>query len=120
MSSNNCCCSSGASTKDTLSCCASPKEIEAAENIHTVSPSASDAFMNYMSQVNQPGAIDTKNKKLIALALSVVTKCEPCVKINTKAAEDAGASEAEVSESVAMGIAFGGASTAMFYNSIKS
>lgn len=118
MSTESCCGPAGEG-EDHLSCCASPEEIEAADTIDTVKPSASDEFMAYMGKVNKPGAIDLKNKKLIALALSVVTKCEPCIKINTKAAEDAGASEAEVAEAVAMGIAFGGASTAMFYNNMK-
>ena len=117
--SNDCCGGPVGEGEDHLSCCSTPEEVEAAEHVDTVAPSASDEFMAYMGKVNQPGAIDMKNKKLIALALSVVTKCEPCIKINTKAAEDAGASEAEVAEAVAMGIAFGGAPTAMFYNTMK-
>jgi AhpD family alkylhydroperoxidase len=72
-----------------------------------------------MAAVNAPGALDTKHKKLIALALSVMSKCEPCVKINTNAARDAGASEQEIAEAAALGIAFGGAPVAMFYNMVR-
>jgi selenide, water dikinase len=82
-------------------------------------PAAGDAFKAYMAEVNAPGALGTKQKKLIALALSVMGKCEPCVKINTRAARDAGASEQEIAEAAALGIAFGGAPVAMFYNTLR-
>ena len=75
---------------------------------------ASDAFGAYMAAVNAPGALDKKQKKLIALALSVLSKCAPCVKINTEGAREAGAGDDEIAEAVALGIAFGGAPAAMF------
>lgn len=112
------CCSSPAEPEITeSSCCCSPGTAADEHPVHPL-PSATDAFQNYMSIISKPGAIDLKNKKLMALALSVVTKCGPCVKINTKAARDAGATDNEIAEAAAMGIAFGGASTAMFYNSL--
>lgn len=114
MADTSCC----GQSEDTLSCCASAEETQSAADTPTVKPSAGNEFMAYMGTVNQPGAISQKNKKLISLALSIVTKCEPCVKINTKAAEDAGATEAEVAEAAALGIAFGGAPAAMFYKTI--
>ena len=73
-----------------------------------------------MSQVNVAGELDTMQKKLIALALSVVSKCEPCVKVSARAAKDAGASNGQIAEAVALGIAFGGASAAMFYNTLRN
>ncbi len=76
-------------------------------------------FSSYMGSVMAPGAISLKNKKLMALALSVATKCGPCVKINTDGAREAGASDGEIGEAVSLGIAFGGAPTAMFYNSLR-
>jgi selenide,water dikinase len=110
---------SAAQTVAAPSCCASPDDVAAAAGVREPMPAAGDAFQAYMAAVNAPGAIDLKNKKLIALALSVVTKCEPCVKINTQAAREAGATDAEIAESVALGIAFGGAPTAMFYNQTR-
>jgi selenide,water dikinase len=76
--------------------------------------SASDAFADYMAAVNAPGALSPKEKKLIALALSVLSRCEPCVKINAAAARQNGASDAEVAEATELGVAFGGAPAAMF------
>jgi len=80
----------------------------------------SDAFKTYMAAVNAPGALNLKHKKLIGLALSIVTKCEPCIKLHAKAAREAGATELEIAESAALGIAFGGASAAMFYTKARN
>lgn len=111
------CCSPTTSDNESSCCC--PADTNADEHVVGTPASAANAFQTYMASVNQPGAINKKNKKLIALALSVVTKCGPCVKINTHAAKEAGASDEEIAEAAAMGIAFGGASVAMFYNNLK-
>ena len=83
-------------------------------------PAAADALKSYLAAVNAPGALGSKQKKLIALALSVMSKCMPCVKINTKSAREAGASQEEIAEAVSLGIAFGGAPVAMFYNAARN
>jgi len=93
----------------------SPEDVD----VRVPRPSATEEFAQYMSAVNSPGALDAKLKTLIALSLSVLSKCEPCVKINTRAAREAGATENELSEAVALGIAFGGAPAAMFYSKIN-
>jgi len=83
-----------------------------------VPPAAGEAFKAYMAAANQPGALDAKAKKLISLALSVLAKCGPCIKIQTKAAKDAGATDGEIAEAVALGISFGGAPVNMFYQEL--
>jgi selenide, water dikinase len=83
-----------------------------------VDPSA--AFWGYMKGVTSPGALDGRTKRLIALALSVATRCEPCIGKNRQAALDLGASEQQVAESIELGIAFGGASSAMFFDKLGS
>lgn len=80
---------------------------------------AAAAFTAYMQAVTAPGALDARTKKLIALALSVAGRCEPCVGINAEGAQKAGADQAQIAEAVALGIAFGGAPTAMFYNGLR-
>ncbi|MCL2641164.1 MAG: selenide, water dikinase SelD [Phycisphaerales bacterium] len=80
----------------------------------------SDAFKTYMAAVSGAGALSVKHKKLMGLALSIVTKCEPCVKLHAKASREAGATEQEIAESAALGIAFGGASAAMFYTKARN
>jgi AhpD family alkylhydroperoxidase len=80
---------------------------------------AGDAFAKYMGAVGAPGALGLKYNKLISLALSVLSKCDPCIKINTKAAREAGATGQEIAEAISLGIAFGGAPVAMFYNTVR-
>ncbi len=106
-----------AASPSPASCCASATP---ADNDDLPPPAAAGAFKDYMSQVNVAGELDTMQKKLIALALSVVSKCEPCVKVSARAAKDAGASNGQIAEAVALGIAFGGASAAMFYNTLRN
>ena len=95
------------------------KAAEPADNADLPVPFASDAFKAYMAAVSAAGALDVKQKKLISLALSVATKCEPCVKINARAAREAGASEQELAEAIALACAFGGAPVTMFYNTVR-
>lgn len=106
------------------SCCADPPQPPTAQpHGHSDAPppaAAADALKNYLTAVNSPGALGTKHKKLIALALSIISKCAPCVTINTNAARQAGASEDEIAEAAALGIAFGGAPVAMFYNTVRN
>lgn len=76
-------------------------------------------FGAFMGQVNAAGALNLREKELLAMALSVLSKCEPCVRIHLKKAQELGLTEAEIDEAVWMAIAFGGAPTMMWYNSIR-
>ncbi len=120
---NSCCCSDGGAEKNNKNpqnasaCCSGA--IDPVKSVSgLVKAAAASEFGAYMAAVNNPGALDIKNKKLIALALSVSHKCEECVIINTEAAQKAGASALEISEAVALGISFGGASANMFYQTL--
>jgi AhpD family alkylhydroperoxidase len=76
-------------------------------------------FQEFLKAANAPGALDARTKQAIALALSVLAKCEPCLKIHLKKAKDMGFSAAEIDEAAWMAIAFGGSPTMMFYNGVK-
>ncbi|MHC4883580.1 MAG: selenide, water dikinase SelD [Planctomycetota bacterium] len=110
---------SSPASADTGGCCASSPAEEERGFLPPLPEAATAAFTAYQQAVNAPGALGAKEKKLIALALSVATKCEPCVKINARAAKAQGASVAEVAEAAAMGVSFGGASVNMFYNRLR-
>jgi len=106
---NACCCATAA-----------PANAEAPSASAGLPPAAAgDALKAYLAAVNAPGALDVKHKKLISLALSIVCKCTPCVKLNAHAAAQAGATDAEIAEAAALGIAFGGSSAMMFYNTLR-
>jgi AhpD family alkylhydroperoxidase len=51
-----------------------------------------------------PGALDTKTKELIALAIAVSKECDGCIAAHAHAAAQHGASPAEVAE--AIGVTF--------------
>jgi AhpD family alkylhydroperoxidase len=95
-----------------------PPSADAAARLGTpvVLPEAGVEFFGHMKAVLEPGALDARTKRLIATALSVATRCDPCVGPNARAAQEAGATLEQVSEAVALGIAFGGAPAAMFYD----
>ncbi|MDP2899161.1 MAG: selenide, water dikinase SelD [bacterium] len=95
-------------------CCASPPEVSTVADIAKIK----EKFSAFMGAVNSEGAISLRNKELISIALSVVCKCEPCVKIHIDKARSLGIGQAEIDEAVWMGIAFGGAPVMMFYNTI--
>jgi selenide,water dikinase len=79
---------------------------------------AKSKFADFMRMVNAEGAISTRTKELMALTLSVLSKCEPCVKIHLDKARSMGITEDEIDEAVWMAVSFGGVPTMMFYNSI--
>jgi AhpD family alkylhydroperoxidase len=96
------------------SCCDSPPSLDSAGD-------ASDAlgmFKDFMKAANAPGLIDQRNKKLMAIMLSIAVRCTPCLKIHLKAALAMGISKAEIDEAAGLAIAFGGCSALMFYKEI--
>lgn len=54
------------------------------------------------------GALDTKTKELIAVAISVAVRCDGCIGFHVKSAVDAGATREEMVETVAMSVYMGG------------
>jgi len=76
-------------------------------------------FQEFLQAACSPGALDEKTKQAIAIALSVLAKCEPCVKSNVKKAREMGFSQAEIDEAAWLGIAFGGSPTMAFYKRVQ-
>ncbi len=102
-------------------CCEQPPHAECCAPTPDLAPDNAateikEKFSAFMAAVNREGAITLRNKELIAIALSVLSKCEPCVKIHMDKARSLGITDSEINEAVWMGISFGGAPTLMFYN----
>jgi len=76
---------------------------------------AAAAFADFMAAANQPGAIDAASKKLMAVALSVLARCEPCARVHVTAAREMGIGEEAINEAVWLAVAFGGAPVLMWY-----
>ncbi|KCZ56355.1 hypothetical protein HY29_08675 [Hyphomonas beringensis] len=60
------------------------------------------------------GALDSKTKELIALAIGVAKQCDGCIGFHTKALKRLGASDEEVAETLAMTVYMGGGPSLMY------
>jgi AhpD family alkylhydroperoxidase len=80
--------------------------------------SVREKFQEFLRAANAPGALDAPTKQAIAIALSVLTQCEPCTKAHIAKARKMGFTQAEIDEVAWMAIAFGGSPTMMFVNGI--
>ncbi|WP_414833068.1 carboxymuconolactone decarboxylase family protein [Afifella sp. YEN Y35] len=67
-----------------------------------------EKFLDVETAAFAPGAIDVKAKELMALAVSIVTKCEPCMEWHLHQALTHGASEEEIYETIDVAIEMGG------------
>jgi AhpD family alkylhydroperoxidase len=73
-------------------------------------------FQDFLKASGAPSALDAYTKQAIAIALSVLAKCEPCLRVHVKKAKEKGFSQEEIDEAAWMAISFGGSPTMMFYN----
>ncbi len=76
-------------------------------------------FHEFLKAANAPGALGAKTKQALAIALSVLAKCEPCVISHIKKARAMGFSQDEIDEAAWTAIAFGGAPLMMFYKPLR-
>lgn len=76
-------------------------------------------FYAFLRAANSPQALDAPTKQAIALALSVLSKCEPCVVAHIEKARKMGFTEEEIEDAAWSAIAFGGSPTMMFYQNIR-
>lgn len=60
------------------------------------------------------GALDTKTKELIAIAIGVAIRCDDCIAFHVKAAIQAGATREELMETLGMAIYMGAGPSAMY------
>ena len=76
-------------------------------------PDAMKAFWAFDKAAFAEGELSVKQKQLMAVAVALTTQCPYCIELHTKAARDAGASDAQLAETgiVAAAIRAGGAIT---------
>ena len=99
--------------KEDQPCCANPPSFENESN-----DDYKAKFTEFMKSVNKEGAVDKKTKKLLAIALSISQKCEPCLKIHIKSALEMGITKEQIDETAYVAISFSGAPAMMFYNDV--
>ena len=99
-------------------CCPGGHTDDSTENL-TGAKAAQADFAAFLSSVSRPSGLDAYTKQAVNIALSVLSRCEPCVKGHMAKAKKMGFSQEEIDEAAWMGIAFGSSPVMMFYNGLK-
>jgi len=82
--------------------------------LHRSSPGPMQAFHEMGQAALEPGALDTKTKELMALAISVAVRCDPCVTYHAAGAQRQGATREEIAETVGLAVYMGAGPSAMY------
>ena len=76
------------------------KNLDKLQAIGAGAPEAIKAFWAFDKAAMSAGAIPSKYKELMALAVALTTQCPYCIDIHTKRARENDASEGEIAETV--------------------
>lgn len=79
------------------------------ENVKSYKP-----LLQIQEQAFKDGALDKKTKELMALSISIVTKCEPCMEWHLNQALHDGATDKEIFETIDVAIDMGGGPAAAY------
>jgi AhpD family alkylhydroperoxidase len=71
-------------------------------------PDAYKSFAGLHDSVMAPGALDKKQKELIALGIAVASHCKPCIYQHTQAAVQEGATPKEILEAAGVAVLMAG------------
>ncbi|MDH4148098.1 MAG: carboxymuconolactone decarboxylase family protein [Acidimicrobiia bacterium] len=77
-------------------------------------PDVMRAFTDLHRAALAEGALSTKTKELIALAIGIASRCEGCIAYHVRDALRAGATRAEIEETVGVAILMGGGPAAVY------
>jgi AhpD family alkylhydroperoxidase len=81
------------------------KNLRKLKIIDSNAPDAMKAFWAFDKAAMADGAIPVKYKELMAVAVALTTQCPYCIDIHSNRAREAGASDQEISEVVAVAAA---------------
>jgi AhpD family alkylhydroperoxidase len=81
------------------------KNLTKLKTIEANAPDAVKAFWAFDKAAMAGGAIPSKYKELMALAVAFTTQCPYCIDIHAKKAREAGASDPEIAEVVTVAAA---------------
>lgn len=78
------------------------------EELRRLTPKVTGGLVRMRAETFKDGEVPAKYKILAALAIVMVTKCEPCIKAYAKMAFDAGTAEKELLEFLNVAMTEGG------------
>lgn len=81
------------------------KNLEKLKTVEALAPEAIKAFWAFDKGAMAAGAIPVKYKELMAVAVALTTQCPYCIQIHSARAREAGATEQEMAELVAVAAA---------------
>lgn len=87
------------------------KELRA---LNALVPEAAKGFGALSKGVKDNGPLGVKEKEYVALGMSVILPCEPCINFHVEALMKAGASREELGDVLAMAIQMGGGPGLMY------
>jgi len=82
--------------------------------LKTAQPDTLKGFNMIHAQAMQAGALDPKTKELVAVALSVGARCDPCIAFHVPAAIRHGATRDELMEILSVAVMMGGGPSLMY------
>jgi AhpD family alkylhydroperoxidase len=77
-------------------------------------PGVTAGFFHLHKEATAPGALSPKFKELLALGIAVALRCEACIAYHVHDSLKAGASRAEILETLGVAILMGGGPASMY------
>jgi AhpD family alkylhydroperoxidase len=77
-------------------------------------PNVTKSFGELGRAAMTPGALDKKTKELIAVAISVAMRCDPCIGYHVQSAVKLGLTKAELDEMLGVAVYMGGGPSLMY------
>lgn len=77
-------------------------------------PETMTAFTRLHQTATQDGALDTKTKELIALAIGITVRCDGCIAFHIYDALRAGATRAEIVDTIGVAVLMGGGPSVVY------
>ncbi|GAA1705713.1 carboxymuconolactone decarboxylase family protein [Microbacterium sediminicola] len=84
------------------------------KSLSTEIPGTVSAFANLHHKALADGALDAATKELMALAIAIAIRCEGCIACHVKDALKAGATAAQVNETIGVAILMGGGPSVVY------
>jgi AhpD family alkylhydroperoxidase len=82
--------------------------------LRSSTPEVMKSFADLGRAATAGGALDRKTKELIALALSVAARCDPCIGFHMQTLVDLGVTRREVDETLGVATYMGGGPSLMY------
>lgn len=79
-----------------------------------VAPGVMEGFGQLHEASSTDGALDTKTKELLALAIGIAVHCDGCISYHTHDALEAGATREEIVETIGVAVMMGGGPSVVY------